>query len=342
MISTSKNKKITIIGSGALGTAFANLLVDAGQKNVLVYGIDNQELEDLKKGQNTKYFSKETTFNKMNVSNDFEQAINGAEYIIIALPSIVIDDVITKIDKTIRNSFLIVNGSKGFYPNTETSIHSGIENKLKNNQYFRGCVTLSGPSFALEIVEKSLTTICAISHKLELAQEIQQMFYTNYFKLYTQTDVIGAEVGGIYKNILAIGSGIITQLGYKINTIASFLTRGMNEMSTFNNFMGGKLETIYGLSGLGDLILTATDMNSRNFTFGKKFVQDKSIFQKDSKITLEGVFALKIVENIRKKNNLYLPIAEAIYNIIFEQKDVKEQIDKLWNKNLKEERNHNE
>lgn len=332
-----KNKKITIIGSGALGTAFANLLIDSGQKNVWVYGIDEQELNELKLGKNTKYFPN-ISLNKMNTTNDASLAIKDASYIVIAIPSIAIDDVISKIEKEISSNVLIINGSKGFYPNTELSIYTGIKQKLMKNKFFRGCVTISGPSFALEIVEKSLTTICSISDNFEFASEVQQIFHTSYFKLYTQTDTIGAEVGGIYKNILAIGSGIITQLGYKTNTIAAFLTRGMNEMSVFNDFMGGKLETIYGLTGLGDLILTATDENSRNFTFGKEFVKNPNIFIKDQKITLEGVFALKIVETIRKRNNLYLPIVESLYNIIYNKKNIQEQIDILWNKDLKQER----
>ena len=144
---------------------------------------------------------------------------------------------------------------------------------------------------------------------------------------------MGSEVGGIYKNILAIGSGILNQLGYKINTLASYLTRGVKEMAIFNKFMGGKEKTIYGLTGLGDLILTATDINSRNFQFGINFIK-KEI---DKNATVEGLTALKIVEKIRIENNLNLPICSTLYNIIYKNSDAEEEIKKLWNNDEDEE-----
>lgn len=331
------NNKILIIGSGALGSAFANMLIDAKCQNVLVYGIDDYELNDLKKGQNTKYFGSEIKFNKINVTNNFDEAIKDATHVVLAVPSIALDKIINDIIKKSNKKVLIINGCKGFYPNEENSIHSGIEKRIKNNENIKGCVTIAGPSFASEIIQKSMTTICAISNNLELAKEVQSMFYTNYFKLYTQIDVIGAEIGGIYKNILAIGSGMLFALGYKINTIASYLTRGMKEMKTFNEFMGGKSETIYGLTGLGDLILTATDSNSRNYSYGKNFVLNEGKIDNTKNITLEGLTALSVVEKIRLKNNLYLPICESLYKIIYEQKNIKDEISNLWNKDLKRE-----
>ena len=332
--------KFVVIGSGALGSAFANLIVDAGHKNVCVFGVDQKELADLNQGQNPKYFGNEIKFNSLSTTTDMQVALDDADYVILAIPSLVLEDVLNQINQLVKKPFLIVNGCKGFYPNTQFSIHNGIENKLKENQWFRGCVSIVGPSFAREIISKSLTTICAVSHDLNLAKEVQKLFYTSYFKLYTQTDVIGAEVGGIYKNILAIGAGMLTGLGYKINTLAAFLTRGLNEMQTFNKFMGGKFETIYGLTGLGDLILTATDHNSRNFSFGFDFSQNPEIFkqyQKENK-TLEGLYALSVVEKIRLENNLYLPILEALYEVIHKDKSIEVEIIKLWSNDLKQEK----
>lgn len=330
------NNKVLIIGSGALGSSFANMLIDAKCQNVLVYGIDNEELNDLKNGQNTKYFGSEIKFNKINVTNNFDDAIKNATHVVLAVPSIALTNIINDIIEKCNKEILIINGCKGFYPNEENSIHSGIEKRIKHHSKIRGCVTIAGPSFASEIIQKSMTTICAISNNIELAKEVQNMFHTYYFKLYTQTDVIGAEIGGIYKNILAIGSGMMFALGYKINTIASYLTRGMKEMKTFNEFMGGKTETIYGLTGLGDLILTATDSNSRNYSYGKNFVLNNGNI-KNNNITLEGLTALSVVEKIRVKNKIYLPICESLYKIIYEKKDIDEEINNLWNKDLKRE-----
>ena len=316
-------KKITVIGSGALGTALANILIDSGQTNVVVYGIDQQELQDLEKGMNTKYFQ-DYRFHKMKTSNDLNDALSDAHYVVLAIPSIVIDDILEAIIKKSPQGTLIINGCKGFYPKTQKPLHSGIEAKIKKIPNIRGVVSILGPSFASEMIKKSLTTIVAVSSNDEQLQEVQKMFYTSYFKLYAQKDIIGAEVGGIYKNVLAIGAGMLVESGYKINTLASYLTRGLSEMSRFNQFMGGKEKTIFGLTGLGDLILTATDNNSRNFSFGREFIRNGK--GKTENITLEGLTALNVVEEIRKKNHLNLPIARSIYNIIFNNSDLNKEI----------------
>ncbi len=327
--------KITIIGSGALGSALANILVDSSKENdVLIYGIDNVELKDLEQGKNVKYFGNDILLNKFKTTNDLNIALKDCQYLIIAIPSTMMNSVIESVLKIINHPILIINGSKGFYPDSLDPLHVGIENKVKNNKNIRGVISISGPSFAIEMVKKSLTTIAAIGHDKQLIKEVQQLFKTNYFKLYGQSDVIGAEVGAIYKNILAIGAGIITQMNYKINTLASYLTRGMKEMSVFNKFMGGNENTIYGLTGLGDLILTSTDPNSRNFTYGMNFVKG---IKDTKKITIEGIKGLEIVNNIRVKNNLYLPIVAALYNIIYENKSIKEEINKLFNTEIKDE-----
>lgn len=326
-------KNITIIGSGALGSAFANVLFDANPKNnILIYGIDEKELQDIEKGRNTKYFN-DIVFNKFKTSNDLNFALKAADYIVLALPSIAIDSVIKSIEQNIEKEVLIINGCKGFYPNTELPLHEGILDRIKSNKKIRGLVSISGPSFAIEIIKKSLTSVAVIGYDKNQTIEVQKLFNNNYFKLYIQNDVIGSEVGGIYKNILAIGSGILNQLGYKINTLASYLTRGVKEMATFNKFMGGKEKTIYGLTGLGDLILTATDTNSRNFQFGMSFIK-KEI---NKNATVEGLTALKIVEKIRFENNLNLPICLALYNIIYNNSNVELEIQKLWNNNEDEE-----
>ncbi len=329
-----KIKKITVIGSGALGTSLANVLKDSNDKNdILIYGIDDNELNDLKIGKNSKYFP-EINFHAFSVTKNLKEAIHNADYLVLALPSIAIESIISEIVNNIKSPTLIINGCKGFFPNTTTPLHEEISNRVKVNSNIRGVVTLSGPSFASEIIKKSLTSIAAIGYNIDHLIEVQKLFKTNYFKLYCQSDVIGAEVGGIYKNILAIGAGMLTQLGYKINTLAVYLTRGMKELSTFNKFMGGKEQTVYGLTGLGDLILTATDVNSRNFTFGMNYIKK----EKDTKnITLEGLTALKVVENIREKNNLSLPIQEALYNVIYKNNSVEEEIKKLWDRDWHKE-----
>lgn len=327
-------KKITIIGSGALGTALANILADADKNNdVLIYGVDEAELKDLEKGKNTKYFN-DIEVNKFKTTNDIKKAVEKTDYIVLALPSKVIDSIMNSIIENLKSKALIINGCKGFYPGTEKPLHGGLVDKSKECKNIRGVITIAGPSFAIEMVKKALTSIAAVGYDEKQVKEVQKLFNTEYFKLYRQTDVVGAEIGGIYKNILAIGAGMLAQLGYKINTLASYLTRGMKELATLNKHLGGKDQTIYGLTGLGDLILTATDKNSRNYTFGMNFVKG----DKDTKnVTLEGLTALEIVNKIRIRHKLYLPIQEAIYNVIHNGAAFDEEIKKLWSSKSKSE-----
>lgn len=327
-------KKITVIGSGALGSALANVLKDSNKNHdILIYGIDEKELKDLEKGKNTKYFE-DLKLNKFKTTNNLEKAIKDAEYLVFALPSTVIDEIMDQVIEHVSKPILIINGSKGFYPNSKNPLHEGMVKKSAQNKYIRGIISIAGPSFAIEIAKKSLTSIAAIGYDKDQIKEVQNLFKTSYFKLYGQSDVIGAEVGGIYKNILALGSGILSAMGYKINTISLYLTRGMKELAVFNNFMGGKEKTIYGLTGMGDLILTATDVNSRNFTFGLNFINKK---ENPKNVTLEGLTALKVVEEIRVKNKLKLPIEEALYNVLYKGKKPEDEIKRIWEKGFDEE-----
>lgn len=327
-------KKITVIGSGALGTALANILVDANKENdVLIYGVDQNELADLSKGRNTKYFG-DLEVNKFKTTNNIQEALKDVDYIVFSLPSKVIDTIMKQIIENLKSNALIINGCKGFYPGTESPLHGGLVEKSKESKYIRGVVSIAGPSFAIEMVKRALTSIAAVGYDEKQVKEVQQLLNTDYFKLYRQTDVVGAEIGGIYKNILAIGAGMLAELGYKINTLASYLTRGMKELATLNAHLGGKEQTIYGLTGLGDLILTATDKNSRNYTFGMNFVKG----DKDTKnVTLEGLTALEVVNKIRVRHKLYLPIQESIYNVIHNNAAFDDEIKKLWTSKLKSE-----
>ncbi len=330
------DKKIVIIGSGALGTAFSNVLLDSGNKNVVIYGIDEKELSELKQGKNTNYFEGDLFIHPVKTTNNIKEALDGASYVVLALPSTIIPNVIQQIQDNIDSEILIISGSKGFYHGTNDPLHKGMEQKTKNDPNIRGVVSILGPSYAEEIVAKGLTIVASVSDSINLCEEVQRLFSNNYFKVYTQTDVIGAEAGGIYKNILAIASGMLTEYGFKINTTAAFITRGVHELSIFNKYLGGKPETIMGLTGLGDLILTSMSDLSRNYTFGRNFVKDKEKALSSS-ITLEGINAIKIVEKIRVQEKLDLPIVECLFQIIYNNLDLNESIYTLWDRKSKSE-----
>ncbi|WP_041363130.1 NAD(P)H-dependent glycerol-3-phosphate dehydrogenase [[Mycoplasma] mobile] len=332
----NKTNKISIIGSGAMATAMAKVLYDSGNTNIFIYGIDEKELEDLKIGKNAKYFSTDIKLPSFNTTKDLKIALDKTDYIVLAIPSIFIQATFLEILKLLNSKVLVISVSKGFYPNSFLSIHEGLSKDSKSNEFVRGVVTVTGPSFAEEIIKEQLTTICAVDSNIKNAQEVQKLFSNKYFKLYVQSDVIGAEVGASFKNVLAIFSGIANQQGYGINTLASILSRGLKEMKLYNDKVGGKLSTLLGLTGVGDLILTATSPLSRNFSFGKEFVINKSKALETVK-TVEGLKALENIYRSNKKYGLDLPIISSLYELIFENISLEEFKEKIWNRTLKSE-----
>ncbi|TCG10472.1 NAD(P)H-dependent glycerol-3-phosphate dehydrogenase [Mycoplasma todarodis] len=331
------NKKITIIGSGALGTSLAKVLVDAGHTNIVVYGIDEQELKELENGKNTKYFPETIKLPKLKTESNLKIAISNASYIVTAVPSFTMKGVIEEIQEKMDSEALLINGSKGFYPESSLSLHEGMTLATNENKNIRGVVSLIGPSHAEEIVKEAPTTICAVDVNEKLAEEVQELFKTTYFRVYVQTDVKGAEVGAAYKNVLAIAAGMIVEEGMGINTIAGLLTRGLNEMLIFAKAIGGKEKTVIGLTGVGDLIVTAMSDHSRNRQFGRSFVRDGAEKALGTNKTVEGLVALKNIYKIGKENNLELPLAYSLYAIIFEGAKLVDLQQRFWNRDLKAE-----
>lgn len=323
--------KFTIIGSGSMATAISKILYDSNNKNILIYGIDKTELKELSEGKNTKYFPKNSKIPKFNTTTSLTEAIKNTNYIILVLPSQFINTIFESILKKINSKVIIINLAKGFYPKTNNFVHEGLKIKSKNNLFIKGIVSLIGPSHSEEIIKESPTLISIVGDDEKILKEVQKKFSCFYFKTIIEKDIKGSKVGAIYKNVLAIASGILNGLGYTINTSAAFLTMGIQEMIKFNKFVGGKIETIFGLTGFGDLIVTATSDLSRNYTFGKNFIKNKKLIS-TSKQTFEGLIALKYLYDLSKFNNLNLIIVETLYKIIFQQKKPQNLIKIFWKK----------
>lgn len=309
------NKKITIIGSGALSTALAKILIDAGQTNVIVYGIDQQELKELGEGKNTKYFPDTVQIPKINTTNDLKKALENTSYIVLAVPSKIMDKVVSEIASTVTSDALVINGSKGFYPNSEFSLHEGIQKALVSNKHIRAVVSLIGPSHAEEMIISMPTAVSAVNEKQEHCLEVQKLFSNSYFRVYAQTDVKGATACSAFKNVLAIAAGAVAGLGYGINSAAALLTRGLVEMARFVEIVGGQTSTVMGLTGVGDLIVTATSDLSRNYSTGK-IIATKGIDAIPTKLTIEGLEALKYIYQICKNANVEMPIVYFMYEVI--------------------------
>ncbi|MGX9388834.1 NAD(P)H-dependent glycerol-3-phosphate dehydrogenase [Mycoplasma sp. 1781] len=310
-------KRIAILGSGAMGTACGNVLAENGH-DVIFYGINDNELQDLEKGFNKKYFDNKLITN-FKTTKILEKAIENVEFIIIAIPSRFIPPVFEELIKLIKNDVTIINVIKGFWPNTNSFVHNKMAEMAKDNTNIKGITSLIGPSFAIDIINKHITIVNVVSKDINKANEVKTIFTNDWFAVSAIDDVIGAEIGSIYKNILAIASGIIASLGYSTNTQAALLTMGLKEMVKYGKFLGAKTETIYDLCGLGDLILTGLSEKSRNYQYGLNFLKNKI---DDSQTTVEGLYALKYIyhQNI-SKNKLNLPLIEGIYKIVYNKEN---------------------
>ncbi|MGI6709956.1 MAG: NAD(P)H-dependent glycerol-3-phosphate dehydrogenase [Bacilli bacterium] len=330
---------VSIIGAGSWGSAQSRILADNGH-NVLLFDVDLDTVLEI----NTKH----TNISKLNdakipesvkATSSIEEAINFSDIIVLVVPTAVMRKCLISISEVIKSPKLFVNASKGIEPNTFKRVSEIVYEEI-DIKYIKGFVALTGPSHAEEVILKLPTAICAASESLENAQLIQKIYSNNsYFRVYTLLDLIGAELGGSLKNIIAIASGMITGLGYGDNAKAALITRGLTEMIKISTALGAKKETLYGLSGLGDLFVTTMSEHSRNFQAGKKIAQGKNLKQSLSEMTMvvEGARSAMAAYQLVKEKNIDAPIIEAIYDVLYNFKDPKIAMSDLMNRKLKAE-----
>lgn len=331
--------KISIIGAGSWGSAQSRILADNGH-DVLLFDVDIDTVSEI----NTKH----TNVSKLNdakipesvkATSSIEEAVNFSDIIVLVVPTAVMRSSLISIAKVINSPKIFVNTSKGIEPNTFKRV-SEIVNEEIDKKYIKGFVALTGPSHAEEVILKLPTAICAASENLKNAQLIQKIYSNNsYFRVYTLQDLIGAELGGSLKNIIAIASGMITGLGYGDNAKAALITRGLAEMIKISTALGAKKETLYGLSGLGDLFVTTMSEHSRNFQAGKKIAQGKNLKQSLSEMTMvvEGARSAMAAYQLVKEKNIDAPIIEAIYDVLYNFKSPKIAMNDLMSRKLKAE-----
>jgi glycerol-3-phosphate dehydrogenase (NAD(P)+) len=312
--------KTVVLGSGSWGTALAQVLADNGQ-DVLVYGIMEDEVEDINTNhKNSKYFGDTPINPDVKATTDLS-AVKDADLIVLAVPSAAITETAKKAAEYLEKPAVFVNVAKGFDPHTNKRLSEAIRDAVPEEK-LSSVVSLIGPSHAEEVVVRQLTSIDAVSQKEEDAKKVQNLFSNEYLRIYTGDDETGSELGAAVKNVMAIASGIIAGLGYKDNTRAALITRGLQEMIRFGTFFGGKPQTFVGLTGIGDLIVTCSSENSRNFQAGYQIGKENSVenFLKNNTKTTEGVRTAKVVHDIAAENNLDLPICEEVYQILYEGK----------------------
>lgn len=319
--------KVCMLGAGSWGTALSIVLANNGH-DVIVWSIDPEEVLMLKDYREQRDKLPGVILpNTVEFTTDMELALRDAEFIVCAVPSPFVRSTMKSASQYIRENAIVVDVAKGIEDHTYKTMTEIIEEECPQARI----AILSGPSHAEEVGRRIPTTVVAGSKSKEVAEIVQDVFMNEVFRVYTSPDVIGIELGGSLKNVIALAAGAIDGLGFGDNTKAALMTRGIAEISRLVIAMGGHMETLAGLSGIGDLIVTCTSKHSRNRNAGFLLGQGKTYQEAmdEVKMVVEGVYSAKAALALGKKYGVSMPIVETINAVLFEGADVKEASMKL-------------
>lgn len=327
--------KVAFIGGGSFGTALAIALAQK-KIQISIWARDEKVVNDINiNKRNSKYLKEVKLPEGISAYTNMRDAIEGADVVVLGTPSHVIKEVSEKLKDIINKDAIVVNIAKGIEQSSLKRLSQVIQEELPNNKV----VVLSGPSHAEEVAVNIPTTLVSSSFDEEAAKVIQDLFMTDRIRVYTNTDLVGVEIGGAVKNIIALAAGILDGIGYGDNTKAALMTRGMTEIARVGMRMGGKPETFYGLTGMGDLIVTCTSMHSRNrragILIGKGYTMDEA--SKEVGMVVEGIKACKAFYLLSEKLNEDMPITKTLYNVLFENKNLDEAVHELMTRDKKQE-----
>jgi len=330
--------KISVLGAGGWGTTLAILLHYNGH-NVTLWEYKKSYARHLQKKRiNTDYLPGIKIPKEINITSDIEEASDNKNLMVLAVPSQFLRNVVKEIDFHQIKESILVSVSKGIENKslmTMSQMLKDVFHQLNKNQIG----VISGPSHAEEVSQRIPTAVVAASSDIETAKTIQAAFMTSYFRVYASTDILGVELGGAFKNIIAIGAGIIDGAGFGDNTKAAIMTRGVAEISRLGLAMGARPETFAGLSGMGDLIVTCMSRHSRNRFVGEQIGKGKKLKQilKSMEQVAEGVETTRSANQLASKKGIETPITNEVYKILFEDKDPVKATTDLMNRDMKSE-----
>ena len=331
--------KISIIGAGSWGTALARIISD-NHHPVLIYDIDKATIDEINHYHTNKSKLPNGVLNEyVRGTTNLHEAISFGNIILLVVPTKVIRNVLKDIRNVIDSKKIFVNASKGIEPKTFKRV-SEITYEEIGSEYIKAFVALTGPSHAEEVILQMLTAVTAACDEPKYSKVIQKIFSNQtYFRVYALHDLIGAELGGSLKNIIAMASGMIDGLGYGDNAKAALVTRGLVEMQKLAVAMGAKTSTLFGLTGLGDLVVTCFSEHSRNFQAGRKIATGLDLEKTLSEMSMvvEGARSCEAAYVAAKEKNIDTPIINAVYEVIYHHNDPKKVIKKLMERDLKAE-----
>ncbi len=333
------NRKIGVIGAGSWGTALADCLARNGHPVALwshetevASGIESEK-------RNSAYLPGVDLDPGLHASSSLEEVLDGAEIIVSVSPSEFVRSVMERAGAHISGRPLLVSASKGLELGSDLRMSEVLQEVL-GEEVAGGCVVLSGPSFAAELARRQPTAVTLASRSEDNAVAVQGLFQNEHFRLYTQSDVIGTELGGSLKNVIALAAGISDGLGLGDNARAALLTRSLAEIRRLTHKLGGEPETLAGLAGVGDLILTCTGDLSRNRTVGLQIGRGQSLEEVLSgmRSVAEGVRTTKAAVDLAESHGVEMPIAVGVYSILYENVEPRQALARLMAREPKPER----
>lgn len=331
-------EKVAVLGAGSWGTALAKVLVENGHDVRLWTNNEAQANEINSTHLNQHYLPNLKLPETLQCYIDLQKAVDNADLILFVVPTKAMRSVAQQLREVLTQPAIIAHASKGLELGTHKRLSQILEEEIPQSLR-KGVGVLSGPSHAEEVAVHDITTITAASKDLEIAEYIQRVFTNQYFRIYTNTDIIGVEIGAALKNIMAIGAGVIAGLGYGDDAKAALITRGLAEISRFGVAIGANPLTFSGLSGVGDLIVTCTSPHSRNWRCGHQLGEGRSLDEilDHMGMIVEGVSTTKAAYELSKELNVEMPITEMLYQVMYHNADLKESISTIMHRNLKSE-----
>ncbi len=335
---TRVKMRVTIIGGGAWGTALSRVAAEEGhQVRVWVYETEVARAIN-EQHENPVYLPGVKLDEGIRASSDMEESLQGAELVVVVVPSHFVRKVMSEAALHVPEGAYLASATKGIEDDTLLTM-SGVLAEVLPPAVSRNLVVISGPSFAKEVAKKVPTAVVAAAHDLRVAEKVQHSLAAAYLRIYSQTDVIGVELGGTVKNPIAIAAGICDGMELGLNARSALITRGLAEMARLGMRMGANPMTFAGLAGLGDLVLTCTGHLSRNYTVGVKIGQGQSLDEilAEMKSVAEGVRNAATVYKLAKKMDVDMPIIEQIHRVLYENKPPKAAVRDLMTRELKSE-----
>ncbi|MDT2808466.1 NAD(P)H-dependent glycerol-3-phosphate dehydrogenase [Vagococcus lutrae] len=332
-------QKIAVLGTGSWGLALGKTLVENGHQ-VVMWGRDSEQVSEIQTAHTNKRYLPDIVFPEaLQATTDMKEAIADADAVLFVVPTYAMRDVARQFNKLVEHQPMIIHASKGIEQGTHLRISEILAEEIAL-EHRQAIVVLSGPSHAEELAVRDITTITAACEDIQAAEYVQKLFMNQYFRIYTNTDVIGVETGAALKNIIALGSGAIHGLGFGDNAKAAIMTRGLAEITRLGVAMGADPLTFIGLSGFGDLVVTCTSVHSRNWRTGNLLGKGKKLddILESMGMIVEGVATTKSAYELSEMLNVEMPITETIYAVLYQDKDVKEAIQDIMIRDRKSEK----